>query len=81
MGIDTITMGNHPFEKKELVQKIDTDDRLVNRLKESCPAIIVDFHAEATSDKAGMGYFLGGSSRKCRKNSSRPITAADCSTR
>ena len=109
MGIDAITMGNHLFEKKELVQKINTYDRLVrpanfppgapgqdyliidvkgkkiavinllgrvfmqcldcpfraadllvNRLKERCPAIIVDFHAEATSEKAGLGYFLDG---------------------
>ena len=109
MGIDVITMGNHLFEKRELVQKIDTFDRLVrpanfppgapgrdhlivevkgkkvavvnllgrvfmqcldcpfqaadkliNRLKERCPAIIVDFHAEATSEKVAMGYFLDG---------------------
>ena len=109
LGIDAITMGNHLFEKKELVQKIDTFDRLVrpanyppgapgrdhlildvkgkkvavvnllgrvfmqcldcpfqaadkliSRLKERCPAIIVDFHAEATSEKVGMGYFLDG---------------------
>lgn len=109
MGIDAITMGNHLFEKKELVQKIDTFDRLVrpanfppgapgrdhlvldvkgqkvavvnllgrvfmqcldcpfqaadklvSRLREKYPAIIVDFHAEATSEKVGMGYFLDG---------------------
>ena len=108
-GIDAITMGNHLFEKKELLQKIDTFDRLVrpanfppgapgrdhllidvkgkkvalinllgrvfmqcldcpfqaadqlvNRLKEKTPVVLVDFHAEATSEKAGMGYFLDG---------------------
>jgi metallophosphoesterase (TIGR00282 family) len=109
IGIDAITMGNHLFEKKELVQKIDTYDRLVRpanfppgapgrdhlildvkgkkvavvnllgrvfmqcldcpfqaadkliaRLREKYSAIIVDFHAEATSEKVGMGYFLDG---------------------
>ncbi len=108
-GIDVVTMGNHLFEKRELLQKIDTFDRLVRpanfppgapgldhlivevkgkkvgiinllgrvfmqcldcpfqaadklvaRLKDKCAAIIVDFHAEATSEKIAMGYFLDG---------------------
>jgi calcineurin-like phosphoesterase len=29
-------------------------------LKKGCDAILVDFHAEATSEKQAMGYFLDG---------------------
>ncbi len=109
MGIDAVTMGNHLFEKKDLLQKIDTFDRLVRpanfppgapgrdhliidvkgdkvaiinllgrvfmqcldcpfqaadklvaRLGEKTKTIIVDFHAEATSEKVALGYFLDG---------------------
>lgn len=108
-GIDAVTMGNHVWEKKEVVAKIDTFDRLVrpanyppglpgrghlvldcqgvkvgivNLLGRvfmncvDCPfqaadkvippvqaeakVIIVDFHGEATSEKAAMGYYLDG---------------------
>jgi metallophosphoesterase (TIGR00282 family) len=108
-GIDAITMGNHTWEKREVVAKIGTLDRLVRpanypptvpgsghliievkgvkvaivnllgrvfmqcmdcpfqaaeklipRLKEQAKVIIVDFHAEATSEKCAMGYFLDG---------------------
>ncbi len=30
------------------------------KIKDSCDAILVDFHAEATSEKGAMGYFLDG---------------------
>jgi metallophosphoesterase (TIGR00282 family) len=35
-------------------------DRLVSRLSEQTPNILVDFHAEATSEKVAMGWFLDG---------------------
>jgi 2',3'-cyclic-nucleotide 2'-phosphodiesterase len=108
-GVDAVTMGNHVWEKKEVVAKIDTFDRLVrpanyppsvpgrgsiiidcqgikvgivNLLGRvfmncvDCPfqtadkiippvqaeakVIIVDFHGEATSEKAALGYYLDG---------------------
>lgn len=35
-------------------------DELVERLKEKVEIIIVDFHAEATSEKVAMGWYLAG---------------------
>jgi metallophosphoesterase (TIGR00282 family) len=35
-------------------------DQLVSRLKNTCSVIIVDFHAEATSEKVAMGRYLDG---------------------
>ena len=37
-----------------------TAEAEVARLRERTPAIIVDFHAEATSEKAALGWFLDG---------------------
>ncbi|WP_041445355.1 TIGR00282 family metallophosphoesterase [Syntrophobotulus glycolicus] len=33
---------------------------LVNKIREETPIILVDFHAEATSEKVAMGWFLDG---------------------
>jgi hypothetical protein len=109
MGVNAITMGNHTWEKKEIVSKIEYLDRLVRpanypsgvpgrdylllevkgikiavvnllgrvfmqcmdcpfqaidrvltKLRETTRNIIVDFHAEATSEKCAMGYYLDG---------------------
>jgi len=108
-GADAITMGNHIWEKKEIVSKIpaltrmvrpanyppaapgpdhliveakgikvailnllgrvfmqcldcpfQTAEKLVPRLREQTPIILVDLHAEATSEKNAMGFFLDG---------------------
>lgn len=37
-----------------------TADREIERLRESVPVILVDFHAEATSEKAALGWYLDG---------------------
>jgi metallophosphoesterase (TIGR00282 family) len=37
-----------------------TMDRLLEELKEKPPVIIIDFHAEATSEKVAMGRYLDG---------------------
>jgi hypothetical protein len=109
MGIDAITMGNHMWEKKEIIPKISIFERmvrpanyppgapgrdhliidvagvkvgiinllgrvfmqcmdcpfqaaekLVSKLKDQTKIIIVDMHAEATSEKNAMGFFLDG---------------------
>jgi metallophosphoesterase (TIGR00282 family) len=109
MGIAALTMGNHVWEKKELVAKIDeldklvrpanyppgvpgreviyldcagqkvavinllgrvfmqcldcpfqAADRLLDKVREKTKLIIVDFHAEATSEKTALGYYLDG---------------------
>ena len=109
-GIDVITMGNHTWDAKEVVDimrnegnvirpanynkkcpgegsivftakngvkvgvvnfigrtyldpadsPFDAAEREVARLKKSTNIIIVDFHAEATSEKLAMAYFLDG---------------------
>ncbi len=35
-------------------------EKEIKKIKSDCDAIIVDFHAEATSEKSAMGYFLDG---------------------
>ena len=35
-------------------------DREIDKIKKECNVIIVDFHAEATSEKAAMAYYLDG---------------------
>lgn len=108
-GVDVLTMGNHVWDKREILPYIDkeprivrpanyppgtpgqgsavytingvkvgvinvsgrvfmpsldcpfrTVDRLVNALKAETNIIIVDFHAEATSEKIALGWYLDG---------------------
>jgi metallophosphoesterase (TIGR00282 family) len=35
-------------------------DQLLEKLRERPPIIIIDFHAEATSEKNALGYYLDG---------------------
>ena len=35
-------------------------DDMITKLKAECRVIIVDFHAEATSEKVAMGWYLDG---------------------
>lgn len=110
LGLAAITLGNHAWDKKEIVEFIQREPRLlrpanypegapgrgslvvetaggekvglvqlmgrvfmpaldcpfraarreVGRLREQTLAVIVDMHAEATSEKMAMGYFLDG---------------------
>lgn len=106
-GVDIITLGNHTWSKKEIVNFIDSNDKIIRplnypqmlpgkgsvicntskgkvgiiniqgrvymdnidcpfnsilpeieKLKKHTNKIIVDFHAEATSEKIAMGWFL-----------------------
>ena len=45
----------NPFESPFL-----TADRLVEEAARETPIIVVDFHAEATSEKVAMAYYLAG---------------------
>lgn len=107
--VDVLTMGNHVWDKKELLEYITQEPRIVRPanfppgtpgqgfyivekkgfkigivnlqgrvfmdpldcpfqavekilpiIRQETPIIIVDFHAEATSEKVAMGYFLDG---------------------
>jgi len=110
MGIDVITSGNHIFDKKEITQFIDQEEKLLRpanyppqalgrgygiyekngkkiavinlmgrvfmgipldcpfrkfdeiyeKVKDEADYIIVDFHAEATSEKTAFGYYVDG---------------------
>jgi metallophosphoesterase (TIGR00282 family) len=110
LGLSAITLGNHAWDKKEIVDYIRHEPRLlrpanypdgvpgkgsvvietpagerlgviqlmgraymptldcpfqvarrdVQRLKADTAAVVVDMHAEATSEKMAMGYFLDG---------------------
>lgn len=109
-NINVLTMGNHVWDKKEILSFIDSQpnlirpanypsgtpgkgytvytlknnikvgvvnisgvvflppltspfliiDKLIAQLKNECQIIIVDFHAEATSEKVAMGWYLDG---------------------
>jgi hypothetical protein len=112
MGIDIVTSGNHIFKKKEIIDYLDlesrllkpanyppdtpgegyyineieklgglkvavinicgrvfvdyfdcpfrTVERIIEYVKKETPVIIVDIHAEVTSEKVAMGWFLDG---------------------
>jgi 2',3'-cyclic-nucleotide 2'-phosphodiesterase len=109
LGIDVLTMGNHTWDKKEILDIIDDEaivrpanyapgvpgrgamlattaagikvgilnligrvfmppsdcpfrsaDKVIEELKKETPVIIVDMHAEATSEKVAMGWYLDG---------------------
>lgn len=111
LGADVVTLGNHAWDKRDILTYIDEEPRLLRplnlppgtpgqgsavvtardgtrvavvnlhgrvffpffpddpfravvdaceRLRAVTPVILVDFHAEATSEKAAMGWFLDG---------------------
>ncbi len=109
-GIDVLTSGNHIWDKKDIFDLLDSDerllrpanypgdapgrgagiyrtaggtrigvinlegrvfmnnldcpfrtaDRLVEKMRQTTPIILVDFHAEATSEKTALGWHLAG---------------------
>lgn len=109
-GVDVLTSGNHIWDKREIYETLDREERLlrpanypgnlpgrgagifrtaaglrvavvnlegrvfmknldcpfreaerlVTELREETPIILVDFHAEATSEKQALGHFLAG---------------------
>lgn len=110
VGIQVITLGNHAWDKREILDQLSEDDRLLRPanypegnpgrgstvlttaagipvgilhlmgrvfmpsldcpfrkadaelqvLNQTASIVIVDFHAEATSEKCAMGYYLDG---------------------
>jgi calcineurin-like phosphoesterase len=109
-GVNLITLGDHTYRKREIIQTLETADDIVRpanlseyaagkgsaiyktakgptvavlsligrifmkpadcpynavdkilpRLQQDADVVIVDFHAEATSEKIAMGYYLNG---------------------
>jgi metallophosphoesterase (TIGR00282 family) len=110
LGIDVLTSGNHIWDKKDIFDFLESDerllrpanypgdapgrgagiyrtaggtkvgiinlegrvfmnnldcpfqaaDRLVEKMRQTTPVILVDFHAEATSEKTALGWHLSG---------------------
>ncbi|MCF7728857.1 MAG: TIGR00282 family metallophosphoesterase [Chthoniobacterales bacterium] len=55
MNLQGRTFMNNPLENPFLVAKEE-----VERLRQKTPVILVDMHAETTSEKIAMGYYLDG---------------------
>ncbi len=53
----------------------NTIDRILPQLKQKADIIIVDFHAEATSEKIAMGYHLDGRISLCFGTHTHVVTA------
>lgn len=114
-NIDAITSGDHIWKRREIIEKIDENDRLlrpanfpegtpgfgskvyeaknkiklgvinlegrtfmgpkecpfktaikhIDEIKKKTPSIVVDMHAEATSEKIALGWFLDGLVSAC----------------
>ncbi|MCF7900049.1 TIGR00282 family metallophosphoesterase [Candidatus Babeliales bacterium] len=70
VGVTTITKNGHTFGVINVIGRVFMGmhgdcpfrkvEELVTELRKETPLIFVDFHAEATSEKLGMGYFLEG---------------------
>ncbi len=58
-GIGIINLVGRVF-MKEADCPFRTADRLINEIKKETQTIIVDFHAEATSEKYALGWYLDG---------------------
>ena len=72
-GVDCITLGDHAFDQKDMLTFCEQEPRIIRPLNfaKTAPgkgapmggladAVIVDFHAEATSEKVAMGHWLDG---------------------
>jgi calcineurin-like phosphoesterase len=73
-GVDAVTLGNHAFDQREALVFIERQPRLIRpvnfppgtpgrgaALVESARgASLVDFHAEASSEKWAFGHFVDG---------------------
>jgi metallophosphoesterase (TIGR00282 family) len=55
----------------------NTIDRILPQLKQKADVMIVDFHAEATSEKIAMGYHLDGRVSLCFGTHTHVVTADD----
>lgn len=69
-GYDVVTVGGvklgilnlmgRTFMANNVDNPFAAADELVEKMRKITPLIVVDFHAEATSEKQAMGYFLDG---------------------
>ena len=63
-GPDGLKLGVLNLQGRVFMEPIDdpfrTADAAVEELRKETPAVIVDIHAEATSEKVALGYYLDG---------------------
>lgn len=124
-GVNLITLGDHTYRKRDIIQTLETADnivrpanfsqhaagkgvayyktgkgpvvavlaligrlfmkpaecpynaadRLLGRIRQQADIIVVDFHAEATSEKIAMGYHLDGRVGLCFGTHTHVVTA------
>lgn len=53
----------------------NTIDKILSQLQQKADVIVVDFHAEATSEKIAMGYYLDGRVSLCFGTHTHVVTA------
>ncbi len=53
----------------------NTIDKILPQIQQKCDIVIVDFHAEATSEKVAMGYYLDGRVSCCFGTHTHIVTA------
>ena len=60
-GVDVITLGNHVWRRREIVPYLSGSERIVRPANLSASSVVVlDFHAEATSEKIAIARWLDG---------------------
>jgi len=59
-GVDVLTLGNHSFDNPQDPFQAVEKELIAAPLGQVADAVIVDIHAEATSEKQGMGVFCDG---------------------
>jgi len=63
-GPDGLKLGVLNLQGRVFMEPIDdpfrTADAAIEELRKETPCLIVDFHAEATSEKVALGYYLDG---------------------
>jgi len=124
-GVNLITLGDHTYRKRDIIQVLETADNIVrpanfsehaagkgfavyktnkgptigiisligrifmkpaecpyhtvdkilSKIQQEADIIIVDFHAEATSEKVAMGYYLDGRVSCCFGSHTHVVTA------
>lgn len=58
--IGVINLQGRIFMREHLACPFKTADSLLTYLRSKTPIVLVDFHAEATAEKMGLGYYLDG---------------------
>ena len=58
--VAVISLLGKVFMKDSAYNPFDTVEQILKQIPVTCKCVVVDFHAEATSEKLAMGWFLDG---------------------